>query len=539
MKRIKSLLAVTVIFLFATALNSCKNPTEGVTININTHVLKSPTAVHFVNAKKNAPHQPMNFPVTIAGEDAESVVTISNKTTFNATDGRIFLALKKGVVPSPADPIIFTVAAEIPGFAPATYTFRITKDEPLSVVVPVVEYANPAAGASVKIQENPLVAGTTTAAFTIQTASNPGMTEQATISIAAGTQFRDAGGNLIDAIKLESRVVNYGTSSNESLAAFPGGFNATNVTNESKQPIAGGVAFTTAGFIAMDMYAGATEVKSFSKPLSVTMGINKNVLNPLTGLKVKVGDVLPVWSLDDKTGQWAFESNATIVSDAAGDLNASFSASHLSYWNFDWAQGFCPNELTLTFNAVDYLNERYSVVIVSDKGYSSTATLSITDKLSRSFRVPTGNIKVVVRDDNGNVVTETPYFDACAAGTMAINMPVAAGIDVVNIEMVLQGTCPNKPVNANLSTWVRLYEQSKGVQNSYIVYVTDGKANIKVKNNTRYVVEAYYGDQWKSTEILFTKTNFSFPGSITGTAVYVESTKTLNVEAQFPLPDCN
>jgi hypothetical protein len=539
MKRLDLAISITAILIFGTALNSCKNPTEGVTININTHILKSPTAVSFVNAKKDTPNQPTNFPVTVGGKDAASVVTISNRTDFSATDGRIFLALKKGVVPSESNPIIFTVAAEIPGFAPATHTFRITKDEPLSVVVPVVEYANPVTGTSAKIQENPLIAGATTDAFSIQTLANPGMTEQATVSIAAGTQFKDAGGNVINAIKLESRVLNYGTSSNESLAAFPGGFNATNITNENRQPIAGGVAFTTAGFIAIDMYAGATEVKSFSKPLNVSMGINKDLLNPVTGLKVKVGDVLPVWSLDDKSGQWAFESNATIFSDVSGSLKAIFSASHLSYWNFDWAQGFCANQLTLNFNAVNYLNDPYSVVIMSDKGYSSAATMSITDKLSTTFRVPTGNIKVVVRDPNGNVVTETPYFDACASGTVPINMPLATEIDVVNVDMVLQGTCPNKPVNANVSTWVRLYEQSKGLQNSYVVYVVNGKVNIKVKNNTKYVVEAQYGDQWKTTEILFSKTNFSFPGTITGTAVFVEGTKILNVEAQFPLPDCN
>jgi hypothetical protein len=539
MKHLHTSLMLTAVLLLGTALSSCKNPTEGITININTNVLKSPTAVRFVNAVKNASNQPASFPITVGGKDAASVVTLNNKTTFTATEGRIFLALKKGIVPSESNPIIFTVAAEVPGFTPATHTFRIAKDEPLSIVVPMVEYANPVVGTSAKLQENPLVAGATAAAIAIETPVRPGMEEQATISIAAGTQFRDAAGNVISATKLESRILNYGTESPESLAAFPGGFNATNVLGENGAPISGGVAFTTAGFIAIDMYASGTEVKSFSKPLNVKMGISENVVNPVTGSKVKVGDVLPVWSLDDKSGQWAFESNATIVSNASGDLSASFSASHLSYWNFDWAQPFCQNQLTLAFNAPNYLNESYSVVVMNDKGYSSNATISITDKLSTTFRVPTGNLKVVVRDGNGNVITETPFFDACTSGTVTVNMPQASEVDIVNVDMVVKGTCPNKPLDANVSTWVRIYEQSKGLVNSYVVYMNNGKLNIKVKNNTKYVVEASYGDKYKSTEILFTKTNFTFPGFITGTAVYVESTKTLNVDAQFPLPDCN
>jgi hypothetical protein len=539
MKRLHTSLMLSAFLLMGTALNSCKNPTEGITININTNVLKSPTAVRFVNAVKNSSNQPASFPITVGGKDAAAVVTLNNKTNFTATEGRIFLALKKGIMPSESNPIIFTVAAEVPGFTPATHTFRITKDEPLSIVVPMVEYANPVVGTAAKLQENPLVAGATTATIAIETPARPGMEEQASISIPSGTQFKDASGNVISATKLESRVVNYGPESPESLAAFPGGFNATNVLGENGQPITGGVAFTTAGFIAIDMFASGTEVKSFSKPLNVKMGISEDVINPVTGTKVKAGDVLPVWSLDDKSGQWAFESNATIVSDASGDLTASFSASHLSYWNFDWVQTFCPNQLTLTFNAANYLNENYSVVLMSDRGYNYTASISITDKLSTTFRVPTGNLKVVVRDVNGNVITETPYFDACVAGTVTVNMPQSSEVDVVNVDMVVKGFCPNKPLDANVSTWVRLYEQSKGLANSYVVYMTNGKLNIKVKNNTKYVVEAFYGDKYKSTEILFTKTNFTFPGSITGTAVYVESTKTLNVEAQFPLPDCN
>ena len=118
-------------------------------------------------------------------------------------------------------------------------------------------------------------------------------------------------------------------------------------------------------------------------------------------------------------------------------------------------------------------------------------------------------------------------------------MPASASLDVVNVDMVLQGVCPNKPVNANVSTWVRLYEDGVPASRAQIVYMTDGKVNIKVKNNTKYFVEAFYGDKWKTTSVTFTKTNFAFPGTIKGTAVYVEATKTLNVSADFPLPDCN
>jgi hypothetical protein len=486
MKRIHLLSLTAAIFLFGTVLYSCKDAGEGISININTKVLSSPTALQFVNAKKDAANQPKSFPITIGGKDAASVVTINNKTEFNAAEGRIFLALKKGVVPSETNPIIFTVAAEVPGFAPATKTFRITTDAALSVTVPLVEYANPVVGTAAKLQENALVAGATASAFTIQTPVSSSMSSPATISIAAGTQFLDAEGKVINATKLESRIINYGTESQESLAAFPGGFEATNVIGQNGQPIVGGVAFITAGFIAIDMYAGGVEVKRFSKPLDVKMGVSKQLINPETGVLVKAGDVLPVWSLDDKTGQWSFESNATIINGPTGDLTASFSASHLSYWNFDWTMNFCPNNLKLTFSAPNYTGELYRVTIESDKGYASDSWMTITDLLATTFRVPSANIRVVVSDRNFNVITRTGYFNSCSQGTMDIKMPTSAALDVINVDMVLQGVCPNKPLNANVSAWVRLYEEGVSVSKAQIVYANNGKINIKVKNNTKY-----------------------------------------------------
>ena len=59
-----------------------------------------------------------------------------------------------------------------------------------------------------------------------------------------------------------------------------------------------------------------------------------------------------------------------------------------------------------------------------------------------------------------------------------------------------------------------------------------------MKNNTEYAVTALYGNDYKTSNIRFTKSNFTFPGSMSGTAVYDQTTNVVNVVAQFPLPDC-
>ncbi|MEJ2883488.1 hypothetical protein [Pedobacter sp. GR22-6] len=539
MKTKDILLAVAALLTFAVVFYACKNPGEGVTININTNVLKSPTAVQFVNAVKNAPNQPDDFPVTIGGKDADKVVTITNKTQFNAVDGRIFLALKKGVVPSEANPVVFTVAAEVAGFTPATKTFRITSEAPSATVVPLIEYANPVPGTTAVVENNPIVGGVTPTVITIETPTNPGMEEQATITIPAGTEFRDAAGNLINATSLESRVVQFGTDSPEALAAFPGGFDVANITGENGQPIEGGVAFITAGFIAMDMYAGGTEVKNFSKPIEVSMGVSPEVTNPETGTVVKAGDQVPVWSLDDKTGQWKYESEATIVKDAQGNLTASFSATHLSYWNLDWYSTFCPNTTTITYSMPGYVTEQYQVELVSSNGYVSYSYPTLTDGAKYVQRLPTGNFKIVVRNPINNVIiVETPSFNGCG-GNVTVNFPAKNDLDIVNVAINLQGTCPNKPLNTNIDSHALVYEKGKPRSQGTTVYVKLGKLNLQLKNNTEYVVEAQYGDAWKTANIAFKKQDFSFPGTVSGTATYDQGTNTVNVLAQFRLPDCN
>ncbi|MHA4894208.1 hypothetical protein ACXZ1K_05595 [Pedobacter sp. PWIIR3] len=536
MKRNDIYLVLIALLTFGVILYACKDPGEGVTINVNTYVLKAPTAVQFVNAVNNAPNQPGTFTVTIGGKDADKVVTVDNKTDFKATGGKIFLALKKGIVPSESSPILFTVAAEVSGFAPATKSFRITRDEPLSVVVPLIEYANPLPGTAVKVQESPLIGGVSATPIVVETPSSGIMDETAKVTIPAGTQFLDASGNVISATKLESKIVQFGTESSESLAAFPGGFEISSITGPNGQPIPGGVAFVTAGFIAMDMYAGGTEVKKFSKPIDVTMGISESVVNPVTGAAVKEGDVVPVWSLDDKTGQWTFESNSTIVKDAQGKLHGSFAASHLSYWNFDWAQQFCTTPLSINFIASGNAAATYNVIVESEVGYKSRALVFIKDNTVVTERVPQGKIKITVLDQFSNIITQTGFFDACV-GKVNVTFPPVASLDLVNVKMTLQGTCPNKPVNENISTFAFVYE--KGTTGSAVaVYIIDGKLNLTLKNNTEYTVEALYGQKYKTTSIKFTKSDFTFPGTVSGTATYVQESNTVNVLAKFALPDC-
>ncbi|CAN5458464.1 hypothetical protein BH09PSE6_BH09PSE6_03710 [soil metagenome] len=62
----------------------------------------------------------------------------------------------------------------------------------------------------------------------------------------------------------------------------------------------------------------------------------------LDGSAVAVGDVIPLWSLDETTGLWAQEGTGTVVANAASPSGLAMRAvvSHFTWWNCD--QGFEP-----------------------------------------------------------------------------------------------------------------------------------------------------------------------------------------------------
>ena len=43
------------------------------------------------------------------------------------------------------------------------------------------------------------------------------------------------------------------------------------------------------------------------------MSVAENVTNPETGVLIKAGDVIPVWSYDEQDGDWVIETEGTVV----------------------------------------------------------------------------------------------------------------------------------------------------------------------------------------------------------------------------------
>jgi hypothetical protein len=549
--------------ILASILYACKKPTDGINIVVDSNALfPAPTLVKFSNADTVSNGGIADFTATITGPGAQYVQMASGGTNFKVTGGLLSLALTKGANPSETNPISFAVTANIAGYAPIVQNITITKDDLSVYPVKVLEYAHPPAGTTVLAGvTTSLSTGALPAAYTLLTNKTTTMNEQATISFAAGTQMLDANGTVIPASQLTSNIVQYGTGTDASMQAFPGGFSAPVAYKSDNTVIAGGVNFVTAGLMQINLDANGVAVKKFSKPVTLSVELNTNLVNFATLAAIKAGDSIPVWSMNEATGQWTNETAATVVVDGNNRLAAQFSVTHLSAWNLDWSWGgfgaypTCNSKLAVTVNLSDaaFKGGPYEVTLQTPSGqylgalHGATLYNGFVATFTSVPNIP--QAKIVVSGGVPYTRAVTPLFSPCAAGAVTVTMPVPATTPL-NVNFDIKGVCNGKDVTILPSATFALYIQTGGSQAQGTATFADaGTFQIKNGKGTTtlqvgkqyYFVTVYNGTQYKTDPFSVSKSDIAIPSStsaLKASATYSSTTNTLNVIGTIPV-NCN
>ncbi len=544
MKTFKNIAAAfaLIVILFA----GCKNPAEDVQIIVNTDIFKSPTLIQFVNAKKGAAG-PQDFTVTITGPNADLVRTSTGGKSFKATSGLLNLLLDRNASPSATAPVKFTVVANAAGFAPIFQDVVITSaTEPTLYQVAVAEYANPAIGTAAIVDTKPISNGTTSADITITTPTNAGVTQQTNITVPTGTGLLDAAGASVGGGSLESRIAFNSTATNGTTPVVPGGNAAKNVLGANGQVITGGVTFIPAGSVSIDMFSGGKEVKTFTKPVIIDMEIDAATINPITNAVVKVGETIPMWSLNDETGQWKNEGNATVLMTPSGKMAAKLAITHLSAWSAAWetrTADACPATIVINKPAskdtekfiVDSFGDiatfapgetTKTLVLAANKFYKGTYTV-------RTYVTNGGTAPAYVSNSVTSAFINTP---CTAPATFTFVAPPAA--DVIDADVYVRVKCSGKDlitgINANItitplnSTDVpRVYNLNQGLGSGQIV------------NGVTYKIVASVDGKSYTSQFTASKTNFQLPTGfdLVGTAVFTNGR--LAIDGLVTKTDCN
>jgi hypothetical protein len=536
----------------AVLMYACKKPTEGINIIVNSNTLfPAPTVIKFNNADSTSLNKPGNFAVSITGPGANLVQMSSGGTNFQASNGIISLALTKAANPTPANPVVFTVSASLNGFAPVIQNITITQNALSVYNVKALEYAKPALGTTVLAQSTALSSGTLPASYAITTAKTTSMTEQATVTFDSGTQMQDVNGTPITAGALNLNVVQYGTNSSASLQALPGGTSTATAIKADGSAISGSVNFVTAGLIQMNLDAGGVAVKKFSKPVNVSIELNGSLTNFATGKPIKVGDVIPYWSLNETTGQWKSEGNTTVVVDSQGKLSAPIQISHLSCWSVGWswgatgAYGTCGSSLNVTINTsdVNFKGGPYNVSLQTADGTYLGGVQGVTisnGNVVTLTSVPSiAQAKIVVSGGIPYVSVQSSIFEPCSAGSVAITVPVSS--NTVNVAVDVIGLCNGKDLTILPSATFELYQQTGSTYtDAGTLQLVNGKGTTGLEvGKMYYLTTTYNGKDYTTDPFSVSKTDFTVPSAaLTLNAKYDAASNTLNFTGSIPI-NCN
>lgn len=285
----------------------------------------------------------LDIQVTIKGEALDHVTSQDGVITNTLTpDQGVFEFSIKDLVPSSEDPIEFKMITKVDGYMSANSSFLVEQDgisefsiEMLNVDVGItppgisqVEATGEANAEAGVVETINVVAG------------SPNETGgSASVSIPEGVHISTADGDpLVGDLTVSTIFFNNTTDS--ALAAFPGGFEVTNLVDQTGVEQEG--IPIVAGFTRIEITdTEGNKAKTFDSPISITIQVPSDALNPETGNTIQLGDNWPIWSYDEDTEKWSEEGFGTASGPENGYFTVSFEASHLSVYSIMWIGDYC------------------------------------------------------------------------------------------------------------------------------------------------------------------------------------------------------
>lgn len=504
----------------------CTKPSEGFTISINPDVFDNVVSVKFYDAATPGV-APTGVKLTITGPQAQSIYEISGYRIFNVVDGIISLGLLPAAAPTDGNPAVFVINAEADGYLPVRVPVTILQGQASKLVsISMVNIDNPPPGVTVVKKSTTL---TGNAIGTTETIATPGTGVSTSVELPSGTTFSNAGGSQITGTTLNTVIANFSTDEAASLNAFPGnGFHSDDITDENSNTVSG--IFRTAGFCHIGMELGGTEVRTFSQPVTVTMGIRNNQMNPRTGAAFAAGDEIPVWSYQIETGQWRYEKQGT-VTDNGGNLEVAFTTTHLTYYNLAYLDNVCASsQATIVTGlpaAESFLVDIFAAGDNTIPAIGGYIVQVANNGLAAFENVPQGTVTLkIYRNTAANSQTDWKVRDgaplATYTGTLCGNQPVIT-LNMPSLTPILfdiEGKCPNNSANPYVRPSVDIWYRLKNIGEYQLLgHVEQGKfetTNLNYESNYDFKVV------WGGSKV-FLRSKYIDSTSYTRTIVVPES----------------
>ncbi len=488
--------------------NSCEklDPLNEVDLIVDANLIKTTVNIMFVDAKTR---EPIGFgtdkviQVTVHGANRDDVVDVTGiqKEVYRTAGGFVGVGLEPDVVPTEANPVNFTLVAHTSGYFSTSVPVVLGQESHETLEVPMVAYDNPPEGVTIATRINTTaVGGVIQTEATVVTPVVAATNTKAEVIIPEGITMTDADGNPLQG-EIKTRVGYFSNVGDASLQAFPGGL-TTNVNDGGLQEE---INFFSAGFVAIEITdENGRAAKNFSGgTVQLSVEIAADTYNPDTEMPVQPGDIIPLWSYDEETGEWFKESEVAISGPLPnGNLLATGQLEHLSYWNWDWKWGWVcwwgaqlglrSNEFTGWFSGRIYAYRVWDNALLK----CSFIRDFVGDNI-RLLRVPGGMpVRFEIYDLCGGLMGSTVVNNLCDGGLHPIDLaaPCGGGNVLQPVNIRLSGICENRPgVVIRPSTVFWYYNMNRNIWS--VGFLTNGLATVNVFVGEPYLVAVYHNNQ--------------------------------------------
>jgi hypothetical protein len=502
MKNFTKLLSFLLVVVFV--MNGCRNPAYEVNVLFDAQVITYKAGLQLTDASGGA--LPGNIDVTVTGTDAGAIYDFSGTKKIYSPNGIVTLGVHPKQIPTTGKPLSFNVIVKIPGYEEKNIPMTIAVGQFNQDIkgITMVKTTVPTPYTSVVVKDFPLGAGgATTSISSFSTPSTNNVPQTTSISIPAGTTFKDANGNLLTGGSLTAQAINFDASDPALVSLFPGGsLSASNVIG--KDGTVGDVFFSPAGFTDITMFVGGVEVKQFSTPINVSIQVDPTFKLEGSATAIKAGDMLSVYSYQVSTGQFKYETEVAASLDGSGKLAIPFTTNHLT--KFIVGQVFSRKNCKtpeITFIA-PWLGSNSTVVSIEVLKLDGSRRLAITESQQVSngtiisiAKLPPFAVSYIIKQGNvtlaaGNIV------DPCAGAAISVTLPnPTTPVDLVTL--LLNVKCPQGQIT--VPNFDLYYKVAGAPDSQYALLGTVTKGSIKttlLKVGANYDFRAYWSNTIKT-----------------------------------------
>lgn len=496
--KIRKLAIYTLAVALLGGVASCENPLKDFNLQISTEVIEHYATLRVVDTDGN---NVSGVSVTLVSGDTQDIYNMSGYKDFSMTDNLVTFGIDPKRTPTASNPVQFRVQFSASGYNTQIVPVAITD---VSAGIQTVVLTRPSEvldGVEEVIENIDLnTDGSTSSAVTVEVPSAVGE-GNLTLTIPAGTQFKDANGTVITGTYVQIIVTSIDADNEAAVVLLPGGdLRSDQVILADGSNVSG--TFSPAAIADIKMYVNGVQVKEFSQSLTVSMPVDDDYVSPITGQPVSAGTVFDVFSNSDN-GVWRFEGNTTVTGSAAAGFRVSFQIDHLTFYMAGEFGEACSSARVVTFSG-DWMSNGSTYPIIVDAVWGGKVIVSNLYSINENnnsislMNVPATGVSIVVRNGDGNILEQGPLAGCGQVTSMQLPNPGDATGTTSTLQLYVR--CPDQTtVITLLPTFQLFYRESGTTEFKYLGAVDNGflRTTLLKTDGTQYDFKAIWNERVK------------------------------------------